>query len=241
MEQPAPDWYPDVRQSRRRPLSRQRSRTKPTPLHLRYDDHNRCARGTSARLSSLHVYEVMHSGAWMPVWAWDDDAAWNRLIEWMNANCQNLSGRLVVTPKLANQLRRPDGLRVIADGAARQDAQGNGPGRNWAGGAPVIGVWPHDRMVQRCVDLAHGQTLILLEQSVTSDQTSFAGWASTVGAFNAEAGEHEQPDLSLAAQLDHIITSFENELAGPPPAVRALNFYTNGFESCPPVPTRISS
>jgi hypothetical protein len=134
----------------------------------------------------------------------------------MKANCQNLSDRLIVTPKLANQLSTPDGLRVIANGAARQDAHGAGPGRNWDGAAPVIAVWPQERIVQRCIDLAHRQTLILLEQAVTSDATSFQGWACAVGAFNAETGRNEQPDPALAALLDNIITGFENELAGPP-------------------------
>jgi hypothetical protein len=67
-----------------------------------------------------------------------------------------------------------------------------------------------------------------------------AGWASAVGAFNAENGQNEQPEPQLAEQLDHIITGIENELAGPPSGPE-LNFYTNGFESCPPVPMRTLS
>lgn len=166
------------------------------------------------------MYEVMHSGAWLPVWAWaEDNAAWNRLDGWIKDN-QNIPRRLVVTPKLANRLDNHAGLRRIANGAARQDAQGNGPGRNWEPrSGPIIIVWPQEHAVRRCVEMVAGlepqQSIIVLEQAITGFP-SFQGWATAVGAFNADTGENEPIAPQLTEQLDHIFTSYENELTQPP-------------------------
>jgi hypothetical protein len=37
----------------------------------------------------MSMYEVMHSGAWLPVCAWGDNDAWHRLIDWAEDNCEN--------------------------------------------------------------------------------------------------------------------------------------------------------
>jgi hypothetical protein len=164
----------------------------------------------------------MHFGAWLPVWAWADDAAWQRLIDWINENCHNKGGRLIVTPKLANQLKNPEGLRKIAHGVARQDASGAGTGSKWTPGAsPIIVVWPEERTVQRCVRMVAGlpeQSIILLEQAVTDDAPSFQGWASAVRAFNAGDDDHEPPNPNLTENLGDILTNYENELTGAPGA-----------------------
>jgi len=167
------------------------------------------------------VYEVTHSGAWLPVSAWGDSEAWNRLIGWINNNCQNVGARLIITPKLTDQLNSPDGLRAFARDAARVDARGNGPGCRWeAGDGPIIVVWPEELTVQNCVRTVAGlpqQLIIVLEQAVLGAH-SFQGWACAVGAYNAETGDHEHPNPDLDEQLDAILTSFENELMGPPRA-----------------------
>lgn len=161
----------------------------------------------------------MHSGAWLPVSAWGESGAWKRLIDWIIKSCQNSGGRLIITPSLADRLNSPDGLRRVAKGAARVDAGGYGPGGFWeAGDGPIVVVWPEERTVQNCVRTVAGlpqQSIILLEQAVP-DARSFRGWASAVGAFNAETGEHEHCQPALDEQLDAIFTSHENELALPP-------------------------
>jgi hypothetical protein len=168
------------------------------------------------------MYEAMHSGAWLPVWAWaEDDPAWDRLIGWINENCHNAPGRLIVTPKLGNPLNNHAGLRRI-EGGTRQDEQGRGPGSNWVpGSGPIIIVWPLERTVQRCVQMVAGldpqQSIILLEQAV-NDAPSFEGWATAVGAFDASTGGNRNPDPQLTEQLDHIFTWYENELTQPPRA-----------------------
>jgi len=158
----------------------------------------------------------MHSGAWLPVSAWDDSGAWKRLIDWINKDCPNVGGRLIITPTLFDRLNGPDGLRRIAKGAARVDAHGNGRGRLWeAGDGPIVVVWPEERTVQNCVRTVAGlpqQSIILLEEAVP-DAQSFRGWASAVGAFNAEKGQHEHSHPDLEEQLDTILTGYENELA----------------------------
>jgi hypothetical protein len=167
-------------------------------------------------LVSALVYEVMHSGAWLPVSAWGDSGAWKRLIDWINKNCQSIGGRLIITPTLADRLNSPDGLRRVAKGALRVDVRGNGPGRLWgAGDGPIVVVWPEESTVQNCVRTVAGlpqQSIVLLEQAVPGAQ-SFRGWASAVGAFNAETGEHEHSYPDLDEQLDAIFTGYENELA----------------------------
>ena len=52
----------------------------------------------------------------------------------------------------------------------------------------------------------------MLEQAVLNAQ-SFQGWASAVGAFNAETGQYEHSYPDLDEQLDAILISHENELA----------------------------
>jgi hypothetical protein len=167
-------------------------------------------------LTSLTVYEVTHSGAWLPASAWGDSGAWKRLVDWMLKNCPDIGGRLIITPSLADRLNSPDGLRRVAKGVPRVDARGNGPGGIWgAGDGPIVVVWPEESTVQNCVRTIAGlpqQSIILLEQAV-SDAQSFRGWASAVGAFNAETGEYERSYPDLDEQLDAILTNYENELA----------------------------
>jgi hypothetical protein len=173
-------------------------------------------RATAYGLTSRTVYEVMHSGAWLPVSAWGDSGAWKQLIDWIIKNCPDSGGRLIITPTLADRLNSPDGLRRVAKGAAHVDAGGNGPGRVWgAGDGPIVVVWPEERTVQNCVRTVAGlprQSIILLEQAVPGAQ-SFRGWASAVGAFNAQTGEHEHSYPDLDEQLEAIFTNYENELA----------------------------
>lgn len=161
----------------------------------------------------------MHSGAWLPPSAWEDQDAWDRLLHWIDEHCENVDLRLVVTPRLDDQLEHPDGLRTIAHHAIRQNAHGDGPGRKWRPGeGPVVVVWPREPTVKKWVQAVAGlsrQSIILLEQSVPGFP-SFRGWATAVGAFNAATDEYEQPSPELSGQLDEILARYENELAGSP-------------------------
>jgi hypothetical protein len=158
----------------------------------------------------------MHTGAWLPVWGWGDDEAWQRLIDWINDTCQKAGGRLIVTPALG-QLNGPEGLKKIANGAARQDANGQGPGSDWQpGDGPIVVVWPRERTLQRCVQKVAGlpeQSIIVLEQAATDDAQSFQGWASAVGAYNAADDQYESSGSDPRDQLDGILTWYENELS----------------------------
>jgi hypothetical protein len=142
----------------------------------------------------MSMYEVMHSGAWLPVWAWGDNDAWHRLIDWAEDNCENFADRLIVTPQLGNGLENPEGLKTISQGKARLNAQ---QASAWVEGCrPVVVVWPQERTVQRLVCNVAGlpnQSIILLEQAFSVDAQSFQGWAAAVGAFNADTGENEHP------------------------------------------------
>jgi hypothetical protein len=64
------------------------------------------------------MYEVTHSRVWLPVWSWADDAAWSRLIDWAEGNCENFADRLIVTPG-GNPQGDPQGLNAIAEGKTR--------------------------------------------------------------------------------------------------------------------------
>jgi hypothetical protein len=165
------------------------------------------------------MYEVMHSGAWVPVWAFGEDYAWGNLLGWLNDNCDNRS-RLVVTPKLASNLNNHAGLQAIANGAARQDAQGRGPGKNWVvGSGPIFIVWPDEATVQHWVGMTAGlpnQSIILIEQAITDDAVSFEGWATAVGAFDTAEGEYMAPNTHLLAEVSAILTDYENELTAVP-------------------------
>jgi hypothetical protein len=161
----------------------------------------------------------MHSGAWLPRSAWADDESWDRLINWVGENCSDIDLRLVVTPRLDDRLDSPDGLNTVADDALRQNARGQGIGRNWLpGDGPLFIVWPQESTVRKWVRELAGmpelQPIILLEQEVPDQRLpTFQGWATAVGAFNAATGENEQPNPELNEQLDDIFTSHENELA----------------------------
>jgi hypothetical protein len=169
--------------------------------------------------NSSPLYQVMHSGAWLPPSAWADENAWDRLICWIEEHCEYFDLRLIVTPQLNDQLNKPDGLRKLAHDALRQNARGDGSGRNWrAGDGPIIIVWPREPIVKKWVQKVAGlnrQRIILLEQSRPSFP-SFQGWATAVGAFNAATGNYEQPIDQLDAQLNQIFTWYENELNGAP-------------------------
>jgi hypothetical protein len=166
------------------------------------------------------LYAVMYSGAWLPRSAWKDPDAWERLINWINENCEYLDLRLIVTPRLDNQLDNPQGLRRIAHHALRQGERSQDLGINWlAGDGPIFIVWPKERTVKKWVQqLAglSGQSIILLEQERSDDRfPRFHGWATAIGAFNAATGKNEQPIPELDEQLDTIFTQYENELALP--------------------------
>jgi hypothetical protein len=96
---------------------------------------------------------------------WGDNAAWSRLIDWAESNCENFTNRLIVTPG-GNQLGNPQGLKAIADGKARITAQ---QATTWVEGhRPVVVVWPQEQTVQRLVGNVGGlpnQSIILLEQA----------------------------------------------------------------------------
>jgi hypothetical protein len=160
----------------------------------------------------------MHSGAWLPPSAWEDDNAWDRLFRWIEQHCEYFELRLIVTPRLNDQLNNPDGLRKLAHGALRQNARGDGT-RSWrAGDGPIIVVWPRERTAKKWAQAVaglNGQSIILLEQSRPRFPT-FRGWATAVGAFNAAKDNYEQPINEINEQLDAIFTRYENELAGPP-------------------------
>lgn len=152
----------------------------------------------------MSTYKVMHSGAWLPVWAWADNDAWNRLIDWAEDNCDNYADRLIVTPQRGNRLESPQGLKTIAQGGHRLDAR---QARTWVKGhRPVVVVWPIQRIVQRLVCNLGGlpnQSIILLEQAASVDAQSFQGWAAAVGAFNADTGENEYsiPELVVCPAI----------------------------------------
>jgi hypothetical protein len=162
----------------------------------------------------------MHSGAWLPRSAWTDDESWDRLIDWIGENfSENIDLRLVVTPRLDDRLDSPDGLSRIADDALRQNARGQGIGRNWLpGDGPIFIVWPQESTVRKWVrelaGLPEPELIVLLEQEVPGQRLpTFQGWATAAGAFNAATGENEQPNPELTERLDDILTSHENELA----------------------------
>jgi hypothetical protein len=169
----------------------------------------------------MSIYGVMHFGAWLPVWAWADDHAWDRLIEWADDNCDNFADRLIVTPRLGNQLESPQGLKKITQGKARINSQ---QASTWVGGGrPVVFVWPEERTVQKLVCNVAGlpnQSIILLEQA-HDGFPSFQGWADAVGAFNADTGENEHTNPDLDEQLGQIFTWYENELGMSPASAKS--------------------
>lgn len=160
----------------------------------------------------------MYSAAWLPRSAWDDPDAWQRLINWINENCEYIALRLIVTPRLDDDLNHPPGLRRIAHKAIRQAERGQSTGNWLAGDGPIFIVWPKERTVRKWVQRVaglRGQSIILLEQDQSNDRffPKFHGWATAIGAFNAATGKNEQSIPELDEHLDTIITRYANELA----------------------------
>ncbi|ORV61489.1 hypothetical protein AWC03_09835 [Mycobacterium europaeum] len=167
------------------------------------------------------MYQAMHSGAWLPPSAWTDGDAWDRLIDWAHDHlAETFDLRLIVTPQLQNRLGNPEGLRILTEGAERQNARGDGTS-NWRpGDGPIIIVWPQEPTVRKWEQAVAGlnrQRIILLEEGGPGFP-SFHGWASAVGAFNAATGDYEQPIPELDEQLNTIFSRYENELTGAPNA-----------------------
>lgn len=162
------------------------------------------------------MYTVAYSGAWLPRSAWSDDAAWDRLTEWLEEHCKGADIPVIVTPHL-DSISRPAGLVRIVESAERQNEHGQGPGRKWrAGDGPIIIVWPKETTVQAKVTQVSGlanQSIILLEEETGDTRLkNFQGWAAAVGAFNAATGKEEKTHPELPELLDSILANYENEL-----------------------------
>lgn len=138
---------------------------------------------------------VKHVGAYMPWESMYDDAAGERLREWIRANVSK--GDLQRRAVIAHQ--KGDGVgghpKILAD-LARNAPLHSGRSRGSANHGLVIAAWPREPELQLCISRAHDNTLILFQWG---DSPSFAGWATAVGAFNAATGE---PTPHLDSELD---------------------------------------
>jgi hypothetical protein len=142
----------------------------------------------------MHAY-VKHSGAWMP---WDvmyDDAANKRILGWVRENVdrEQVRKRVIITPqKSGNFIDSPPALAALARGAPWHT--GRNPGTSQHG--LVVAAWPMEPELRLCISRAHDATLVVFPWG---PRINFEGWATAVGAFNAETGESMTP---LDEELD---------------------------------------
>ena len=121
----------------------------------------------------MHAY-VKHTGAYMPWGTMYDDAAGERLREWIKANVEksDLQRRAVITHRKGDSVTNsPKILAALARNAPVHS--GRSPGT--ANQGLVIAAWPRESDLELCISRAHDNTLILFQWG---ESPSFAGWAA---------------------------------------------------------------
>lgn len=143
--------------------------------------------------------DVTHRGALLPKSVMTDDAACNRLVNWIRDNCGDLAHRLTLLPQTTTPLTGNSVLRRFARTGSRVESYRS---HGHSEGGPLLAAWPTPEDMARAISaVPRDQVVICLEWS-----ESFEGWASAVGAYNAEIDQIQPPlEDDLAGEFEYLL------------------------------------